>query len=199
MASIRLNVDHKFSENLIRNLMRHMTFTWYLFCLGSLMKILSVKDSHSWILSKVLIFPFFFSFSLGLDLKEMEGHAEERLCGKLRVACGFYNYNLRDVFTWWAKRYVRVCCRQPVITYTYISTHLNKNPESLPSLSLSRRLLKTVVMGQVLSLLICGTAVSCQYLANAEVETPMLQSFLNYALLLLVYTTILATRKGQDT
>ncbi|XP_018556378.1 solute carrier family 35 member F2 [Lates calcarifer] len=89
----------------------------------------------------------------------MEGHAEERLCGKLRVACGFYNYNLRDVFTW--------------------------------------RLLKTVVMGQVLSLLICGTAVSCQYLANAEVETPMLQSFLNYALLLLVYTTILATRKGE--
>lgn len=53
-------------------------------------------------------------------------------------------------------------------------------------------------MGQVLSLLICGTAVSCQYLADAGVETPMLQSFLNYALLLLVYTTILCTRKGQN-
>lgn len=61
-----------------------------------------------------------------------------------------------------------------------------------------RQLLKTVAMGQVLSLLICGTAVSCQYLAEAKVETPMLQSFLNYALLLLVYTTILITRKGQD-
>ncbi|XP_074467440.1 solute carrier family 35 member F2-like [Sebastes fasciatus] len=89
----------------------------------------------------------------------MEGHAEERLCGKWRVTCGLYSYNLRDVFTW--------------------------------------RLLKTILMGQVLSLLICGTAVSCQYLANAGVETPMLQSFLNYALLLLVYTTILITRKGD--
>ncbi|KAG7217167.1 hypothetical protein INR49_027708 [Caranx melampygus] len=58
-------------------------------------------------------------------------------------------------------------------------------------------LVKTVVMGQVLSLLICGTAVSCEYLANAGVQTPMLQSFLNYALLLLVYTTILTTRKGE--
>uniref|UniRef100_A0A3B4YUQ7 Solute carrier family 35 member F2 n=1 Tax=Seriola lalandi dorsalis TaxID=1841481 RepID=A0A3B4YUQ7_SERLL len=58
-------------------------------------------------------------------------------------------------------------------------------------------LVKTVVMGQVLSLLICGTAVSCEYLASAGVETPMLQSFLNYALLLIVYTTILITRKGE--
>ncbi|XP_040907504.1 solute carrier family 35 member F2 [Toxotes jaculatrix] len=89
----------------------------------------------------------------------MEGHAEERLCRKWRVACGVYSYNLRDVFTW--------------------------------------RLLKTIVMGQVLSLLICGTAVSCQYLANAGVETPMLQSFLNYTLLLLIYTTILVTRKDE--
>ncbi|KAK2828391.1 hypothetical protein Q5P01_019425 [Channa striata] len=59
------------------------------------------------------------------------------------------------------------------------------------------RLLKTILMGQVLSVLICGTAVSCQYLANAGVETPMLQSFFNYALLLLVYATILSTRKGD--
>ncbi|KAF1378245.1 hypothetical protein PFLUV_G00188550 [Perca fluviatilis] len=89
----------------------------------------------------------------------MEGHEEERVCGKWRVACGLNSYNLRDVFTW--------------------------------------RLLKTIIMGQVLSLLICGTAVSCQYLADAKVETPMLQSFLNYVLLLLVYTTILCTRKGD--
>uniref|UniRef100_UPI0037E7704F solute carrier family 35 member F2-like n=1 Tax=Semicossyphus pulcher TaxID=241346 RepID=UPI0037E7704F len=89
----------------------------------------------------------------------MEGPEEERQCGKCRVACGLYNYNLRDVFTW--------------------------------------RLLKTIVMGQVLSLLICGTAVSCQYLADAGVETPMLQSFLNYAMLLIVYTTILCTRQGD--
>ncbi|XP_034074477.1 solute carrier family 35 member F2-like, partial [Gymnodraco acuticeps] len=94
-----------------------------------------------------------------LALTDMEGHEDERLCGKWRVACGLYNYNLRDVFTW--------------------------------------RLLKTLLMGQVCSLLICGTAVSCQYLADAKVETPMLQSFLNYAMLLLVYTTILCTRKGD--
>lgn len=61
----------------------------------------------------------------------------------------------------------------------------------------SWRLLKTIAMGQVLSLLICGTAVSCQYLAVARVETPMFQSFLNYTLLLFVNTTILSTRKGD--
>uniref|UniRef100_A0A3P9KJE4 Solute carrier family 35 member F2 n=1 Tax=Oryzias latipes TaxID=8090 RepID=A0A3P9KJE4_ORYLA len=59
------------------------------------------------------------------------------------------------------------------------------------------RLLQTVAMGQVLSLLICGTAVSCQFLADAGVRTPMLQSFLNYALLLLTYTLVLCTRKGE--
>ncbi|KAL6098428.1 slc35f2 [Pungitius sinensis] len=59
------------------------------------------------------------------------------------------------------------------------------------------RLLKTILMGQVLSLLICGTAVSCECLVKAGVETPMLQSFFNYALLLLVYTTTLCTRKGD--
>ncbi|XP_078122554.1 solute carrier family 35 member F2 [Sander vitreus] len=89
----------------------------------------------------------------------MEGHEEERVCGKWRVSCSLNSYNLRDIFTW--------------------------------------RLLKTIIMGQVLSLLICGTAVSCQYLADAKVETPMLQSFLNYVLLLLVYTTILSTREGD--
>lgn len=52
-------------------------------------------------------------------------------------------------------------------------------------------------MGQALSMLICGTAVSCQYLAEAGVETPMLQSFLNYVLLLLTYTASLSFRKGQ--
>ncbi|XP_070838887.1 solute carrier family 35 member F2 [Chaetodon trifascialis] len=92
-------------------------------------------------------------------MKTMEGREGERLCGKCRVTCGLYSYNLRDVFTW--------------------------------------RLLKTILMGQVLSMLICGTAVSCQYLADAGVETPVLQSFLNYALLLLSYTTVLSARKGE--
>lgn len=59
------------------------------------------------------------------------------------------------------------------------------------------RLLKTILLGQVLSLLICGTAVSCEYLAESKVNTPMLQSFLNYALLLLIYMTMLCIRKGD--
>ncbi|KAM9788920.1 solute carrier family 35 member F2-like [Neosynchiropus ocellatus] len=59
------------------------------------------------------------------------------------------------------------------------------------------QLLKTILLGQVLSILICGTAVSCEYLAGAGVETPMLQSFLNYALLLIVYTSMLVSREGD--
>ncbi|NWW35185.1 S35F2 protein, partial [Panurus biarmicus] len=58
---------------------------------------------------------------------------------------------------------------------------------------------KTIVLGQMLSLFICGTAVTSQYLAEKyQVNTPMLQSFINYSLLLLVYTTMLAFRTGSD-
>ncbi|KAG9265584.1 solute carrier family 35 member F2 [Astyanax mexicanus] len=63
------------------------------------------------------------------------------------------------------------------------------------------RLLKTVALGQVLSMLVCGTAVTSQYLQTldqkAPVETPMLQSFLNYVLLFLTYTLTLVFRKGD--
>ncbi|NXM92047.1 S35F2 protein, partial [Oenanthe oenanthe] len=59
--------------------------------------------------------------------------------------------------------------------------------------------LKTVILGQVLSLFICATAVTSQYLAEVfHVKTPMLQSFINYLLLLLVYTSMLAFRTGID-
>ncbi|XP_058685522.1 solute carrier family 35 member F2 [Poecile atricapillus] len=58
---------------------------------------------------------------------------------------------------------------------------------------------KTIILGQVLSMFICGTAVTSQYLAEKyQVNTPMLQSFINYSLLLLVYTTMLAFRTGSD-
>ncbi|XP_067280387.1 solute carrier family 35 member F2 [Pseudorasbora parva] len=60
------------------------------------------------------------------------------------------------------------------------------------------QLFKTIVMGQALSMLICGTAVTCQYLTDAGVKTPMLQSFLNYTLLLLTYTSILAFRRDES-
>ncbi|NXP38800.1 S35F2 protein, partial [Leiothrix lutea] len=57
---------------------------------------------------------------------------------------------------------------------------------------------KTIILGQLVSLFICGTAVTSQYLAEKyRVRTPMLQSFINYVLLLLVYTTMLAFRTGS--
>ncbi|XP_021236087.1 solute carrier family 35 member F2 isoform X2 [Numida meleagris] len=60
-------------------------------------------------------------------------------------------------------------------------------------------ILKTILLGQILSLFICGTAVTSQYLAEQyQVNTPMFQSFINYSLLLLVYTTMLAFRTGGD-
>uniref|UniRef100_A0A8B9P7N4 Solute carrier family 35 member F2 n=1 Tax=Apteryx owenii TaxID=8824 RepID=A0A8B9P7N4_APTOW len=60
-------------------------------------------------------------------------------------------------------------------------------------------ILKTIILGQMLSLFICGTAVTSQYLAEQyQVNTPMFQSFINYSLLLLVYTTMLAFRTGND-
>ncbi|XP_051635815.1 solute carrier family 35 member F2 isoform X3 [Manacus candei] len=60
-------------------------------------------------------------------------------------------------------------------------------------------ILKTIILGQMLSLFICGTAVTSQYLAEKyQVNTPMFQSFINYSLLLLVYTTMLAFRTDGD-
>ncbi|XP_040282200.1 solute carrier family 35 member F2 isoform X1 [Bufo bufo] len=59
--------------------------------------------------------------------------------------------------------------------------------------------LKTVILGQLLSLFICGTAVTSQFLAeNYKVDTPMFQSFINYCLLFLVYTVWLAFRSGEN-
>ncbi|KAM4047634.1 solute carrier family 35 member F2 isoform 3-T3 [Anomaloglossus baeobatrachus] len=51
----------------------------------------------------------------------------------------------------------------------------------------------------MLSLFICGTAVTSQLLAeNYHVDAPMLQSFINYCLLFLVYTVWLAFRTGEN-
>ncbi|CAB1419776.1 unnamed protein product [Pleuronectes platessa] len=60
------------------------------------------------------------------------------------------------------------------------------------------KLAKTWAMGQGLAVLICGTAICSQYLAtNFQVNTPMLQSFLNYILLCVTYTTMLLCRRGD--
>ncbi|XP_063348688.1 solute carrier family 35 member F2-like [Pelmatolapia mariae] len=60
------------------------------------------------------------------------------------------------------------------------------------------QLAKTLAMGQGLAGLICGTAITSQFLAsNFHVNTPILQSFLNYLLLTVTYTTMLLCRTGD--
>ncbi|KAF7661028.1 hypothetical protein LDENG_00270950 [Lucifuga dentata] len=60
-------------------------------------------------------------------------------------------------------------------------------------------LAKMLAMGQGLAGLICGTAITSQYLAtNFHVNTPMLQSFLNYTLLCVTYTSMLLCRTGDE-
>ena len=64
----------------------------------------------------------------------------------------------------------------------------------------TRQLLRTVAMGQGLAAVICGTAITSQYLAtDFHVNTPMFQSFLAYALLCLTYTTMLVFKRGRLT
>lgn len=66
--------------------------------------------------------------------------------------------------------------------------------------ALGRRLARTLAMGQGLAGLICGTAVTSQYLAtNFQVNTPMLQSFLSYTLLCVTYSSLLLCRRGTPT
>ncbi|XP_078618113.1 solute carrier family 35 member F2-like [Branchiostoma floridae x Branchiostoma japonicum] len=61
------------------------------------------------------------------------------------------------------------------------------------------RVLKMVLLGQSLSLLICGTSVTSTLLeAKYKVSTPTAQSFLNYILLALVFSIPLVRRGGDD-
>lgn len=61
----------------------------------------------------------------------------------------------------------------------------------------NRKLFQTLAMGQGLGLLICATAITSQYLATSfHVNTPMLQSLFNYALLCVTYTSMLLCRRG---
>ena len=59
-------------------------------------------------------------------------------------------------------------------------------------------MLISVALGQVLSLIICGISLTSKYLSeDFHANTPVFQSFLNYILLFLVYTTTLAVRQGK--
>ncbi|XP_009889228.1 PREDICTED: solute carrier family 35 member F2 [Charadrius vociferus] len=87
--------------------------------------------------------------------------------------------------------------QDPVELFSYL-TCASSSAKMLPE-GYTKHILKTIILGQMLSLFICGTAVTSQYLAEKyQVNTPMFQSFINYSLLLLVYTTMLAFRTGSD-
>uniref|UniRef100_A0AAY4C855 Solute carrier family 35 member F2 n=1 Tax=Denticeps clupeoides TaxID=299321 RepID=A0AAY4C855_9TELE len=59
-------------------------------------------------------------------------------------------------------------------------------------------LFKALALGQCMSAMICGTAVTSQYLAtDLHMDTPMLQSFISYSLLCLTYTAALIFRRGD--
>ncbi|XP_061684516.1 solute carrier family 35 member F2-like isoform X2 [Syngnathoides biaculeatus] len=63
----------------------------------------------------------------------------------------------------------------------------------------TRRLFRTLALGQVLAALVCGTALTSQYLSSVyHVDAPMLQSVLHYALLGAAYTPALLCRTGSD-
>ncbi|KAM4694630.1 solute carrier family 35 member F1 [Discoglossus pictus] len=63
----------------------------------------------------------------------------------------------------------------------------------------NREMLLSLALGQVLSLLICGINLTSKYLSeDFHANTPLFQSFLNYILLFLVYTTTLAVRQGEE-
>ncbi|XP_064628299.1 solute carrier family 35 member F2-like isoform X2 [Lineus longissimus] len=62
----------------------------------------------------------------------------------------------------------------------------------------ARKLVRALCFGQVLSLLLCGTAVTSGLLQEHNVSIPTAQSFLNYVLLGLIYAPMLACRKNKD-
>lgn len=56
---------------------------------------------------------------------------------------------------------------------------------------------KCLLLGQFISVLLCGTAVTSGLLSDNGVHAPTAQSFLNYVLLCLVFTVSLACRGGD--
>ncbi|KAM9317447.1 solute carrier family 35 member F1 [Gastrophryne carolinensis] len=63
----------------------------------------------------------------------------------------------------------------------------------------NREMLLSIALGQVLALLLCGIRLTSKYLSeDFHANTPLFQSFLNYILLFLVYTTTLAVRQGEE-
>ena len=79
-----------------------------------------------------------------------------------------------------------LCLQVP--SYVYIN---------LKSIISTKYFWKCLLLGQFISVLLCGTAVTSGLLSNYGVHTPTAQSFLNYVLLCLVFTVSLACRGGD--
>ncbi|KJH48281.1 hypothetical protein DICVIV_05643 [Dictyocaulus viviparus] len=62
----------------------------------------------------------------------------------------------------------------------------------------SSRTFRSVALGQILSLCLCGTGISSQLLSNQGVNAPATQSFTNYFLLCFVYCTALSCKSGEN-
>ncbi|KAK5971342.1 hypothetical protein GCK32_011672 [Trichostrongylus colubriformis] len=60
------------------------------------------------------------------------------------------------------------------------------------------RTFRSIALGQVLSLCLCGTGISSQLLSNRGVNAPAAQSFTNYFLLCFVYCTALSCKTGDE-
>ncbi|EYB97623.1 hypothetical protein Y032_0139g2128 [Ancylostoma ceylanicum] len=60
------------------------------------------------------------------------------------------------------------------------------------------RTFRSIALGQVLSLCLCGTGISSQLLSNRGVNAPAAQSFTNYFLLCFVYCTALSCKAGEQ-
>uniref|UniRef100_UPI00358E9E16 solute carrier family 35 member F2-like isoform X1 n=2 Tax=Myxine glutinosa TaxID=7769 RepID=UPI00358E9E16 len=62
----------------------------------------------------------------------------------------------------------------------------------------TRQVIFALLLGQLLSLLLCGTGLTSQLLADEfKVNTPLFQSLLNYVLLFIVYSLVLILHIGQ--
>ena len=78
-------------------------------------------------------------------------------------------------------------------THTRTHTHHHTHTHSLTH----RHLMAALVLGQLLSLLLCGTGVTSQLLEDRHsIAVPTSQAFINYALLAAVFGTTLATSEN---
>ncbi|KAI1728791.1 solute carrier family 35 domain-containing protein [Ditylenchus destructor] len=60
------------------------------------------------------------------------------------------------------------------------------------------RTMESLLLGQLMSLCLCGTAIGSQMLANHKFNAPAAQNFLNYFFLAFVYGTIVFFRPGEE-